>query len=96
MCLLLECTTGDTQLLVGEGYIPIREPNNIRDLHAVTILRDGKKRAYLKREYAIVVSELMDLNLNVLWRLKQLEASQMVDGVPNKNVYWAAVSVTVM
>lgn len=64
---------GPKQLSVGHGYILKREPNNLKDVNAVTILFEGEPCAYLKRDSAVFISKLMDRKISTIWRLKPKE-----------------------
>lgn len=61
---------GPKELEIGMGYILEREPNNPYDPNAVVIKVDGKKKAYLKKNNAFVISNVMKMECADIWRIK--------------------------
>lgn len=64
---------GEKELEVGEGFIPFRETENQKDPNAIAIYKKDKKKGYLKRDNAFVLTKIMKLNISNVWRIKPKE-----------------------
>lgn len=55
---------GEKELEIGKGFIPYREIENQKDPNAIAIhvYEKCRKKGYLKRDNAFVISKIMKLN----------------------------------
>ena len=64
---------GARELVVGAGYSIAVDEGNKHDSNAVEVLDEKRRKAYLKRENAALIAQLLRMNVSEKWLLKPKE-----------------------